>query len=103
MSRLWQTLVMRWKIPNPFAAWAKKDLAAAQEAAAKIVERHARKRKVQGLLTPSQEELRKELGLTPDGYVKNQNGKPIKKEKDPLTKRQRALLKELGLEKHEKN
>jgi hypothetical protein len=94
---------MRWKIPNPFAGWVKKDAAAAQEAAAKIVERHARKREVQGLLTPSQEELRKELGLTPDGYEQNQNGKPVRKEKDPLTKRQRALLKELGLDKHDED
>jgi hypothetical protein len=94
---------MRWKVPNPFSLWAKKDAAAAQEAAAKIVERHARKREVQGLLTPSQEELRKELGLTPEGYEKNQSGKPVKKVKDPLTKRQRALLKELGLEKHDKD
>ena len=87
---------MRWKVPNP---WAKKDAAAAQEAAAKILERHARKSEVQGLLTPAQEELRKELGLTPEGYEKNEKGKPVKKEKDPLTKRQRALLRELGIEK----
>jgi hypothetical protein len=94
---------MRWKMPNPFGPWAKKDAAAVEEAVSKILARHARKSEIQGLLTPAQEELRKELGLTPEGYEKNQNGKPVKKVKDPLTKRQRALLKELGLEKHEKN
>ena len=84
---------MRWKVPNP---WAKKDAA---EHAAEIIKRHARKKEVQGLLTPAQEELRKELGLTPEGFEKNEKGKPVKQQKDPLTKRQRALLKELGLDK----
>ena len=79
--------------------WAKKDAA---EQAALILERAAKKREIQGLLTPGQEELRKELGLTPEGFEKTGAGKPVKKVKDPLTKRQRALMKELGLEKQEK-
>ena len=85
---------MRWK-----NHWAKTDAA---ERAAAIIERAAKKREIQGLLTPGQEELRKELGLTPEGFERTQEGKPVKKEKDPLTKRQRALMKELGLEKLEK-
>ena len=84
---------MRWKVPNP---WAKKDAA---EHAAHIIERHAKKRAIQGMLTPAQEELRKELGIHPQGYKKDFMGKPIKEAKDPLTNRQRALLKELGLDK----
>jgi hypothetical protein len=79
--------------------WAKTDAA---ERAAAIIERAAKKREIQGLLTPGQEELRKELGLTPEGFEKTAAGKPVKKVKDPLTKRQRALMKELGLEKQEK-
>jgi hypothetical protein len=94
---------MRWKVPNPFGPWAKKDAAAVEEAVSKILARHARKSEIQGLLTPAQEELRKELGLTPEGYEKNEKGKPNKKQKDPLTKRQRALLKELGLDQRDKN
>jgi hypothetical protein len=84
----------RWNNP-----WAKKDAA---EQAALILERAAKKREIQGLLTPGQEELRKELGLTPEGFEKTAAGKPVKKVKDPLTKRQRALMKELGLQKQEK-
>jgi len=86
--------IKRWNNP-----WAKKDAA---EQAALILERAAKKREIQGLLTPGQEELRKELGLTPEGFEKTAAGKPVKKVKDPLTKRQRALMKELGLEKQEK-
>ena len=86
--------IKRWNNP-----WAKKDAA---EQAALILERAAKKREIQGLLTPGQEELRKELGLTPEGFEKTAAGKPVKKVKDPLTKRQRALMKELGLEKQGK-
>jgi hypothetical protein len=85
--------IKRWNNP-----WAKKDAA---EQAALILERAAKKREIQGLLTPGQEELRKELGLTPEGFEKTAAGKPVKKVKDPLTKRQRALMKELGLEKQD--
>lgn len=82
-----------------FTIWSKKSAEEAREHAEKIKAKAEARKSVQGLLTPAQEELRKELGLHPDGYEKTEQGKPVKKEKDPLTKRQRALLEELGLNK----
>jgi hypothetical protein len=82
-----------------FNPWSKRSASEAREHAQKLIAKAEARKSVQGLLTPAQEELRRELGLHPGGYEKNVEGKPVKKAKDPLTKRQRALLQELGLEK----
>ena len=78
--------------------WNKKRPEEARAQAEKLKARAEARKSVQGLLTPAQEQLRKELGLVPGGFEKTAEGKPKKQEKDPLTKRQRALLKELGLD-----
>jgi len=80
---LWQTHGMRFR---PFALtsiWRKKSVEEAREHAEKIKAKAEARKSIQGLLTPSQEELRKELGLHPDGYEKAEQGKPVKKRKTP--------------------
>jgi hypothetical protein len=72
----------------------KKD--AVEKAAEIIAKHHAKKDRNAGLFTELQEEKRRQLGLhqtlRPDPKVVRDE-----KAKDPLTKRQRALLEELGL------
>lgn len=86
-----------------------------QEKAAKIKAKYEAKRKEQGLFTENQEELMAELGLMATGASARQDvdredvdredkekkraaspGRQPKK-RDPLTKRQRQLMIELGL------
>lgn len=67
-----------------------------QERAAQIKAKFEKKMAGQGMFTPAQEKLRDELGLKPGAkIVKKEKG--AKKVKDPLSKRQRALMEELGL------
>ena len=72
----------------------------AEERAAEIKAKHEKKMVGQGLFTPAQEKLRDELGLKPGAKINKKikaEQKREKKIKDPLSKRQRALMEELGL------
>ena len=70
--------------------------ASAEKAAEIIAKHHAKKDRNAGLFTELQEEKRRQLGLHP---TLRPDPKEVRaaKTKDPLTKRQRALLEELGL------
>jgi hypothetical protein len=73
------------------------------ERAAEIIAKHEAKRdRNRGLFTELQEEKRRQLGLHP---TLKPDPKKVRTEKikDPLTKRQRALLEELGLNPKSKN
>lgn len=73
------------------------------EKAAEIIAKHqAKKERNAGLFTQLQEEKRRQLGLHP---TLRPDPKEVREEKtkDPLTKRQRALLEELGLKSSAKN
>ena len=67
-----------------------------EKAAEIIAKHHAKRDRNSGLFTELQEEKRRQLGLHP---TLKPDPKKIRAEKtkDPLTKRQRALLEELGL------
>jgi hypothetical protein len=67
-----------------------------EKAAEIIAKHHAKKERNAGLFTELQEEKRRQLGLHP---TLRPDPKEVRDEKtkDPLTKRQRALLEELGL------
>lgn len=77
-----------------------KKMAPAEKAAEIIAKHKARRERNSKMFTPAQEELRRQLGLDPDHRP---DAKEVRKEKakDPLTKRQRAMMKELGLTKKE--
>jgi hypothetical protein len=67
------------------------------EKAAQIIAKHKEKQeRNSGIFTELQEEKRRQLGLHP---TLRPDAKEVRQEKtkDPLTKRQRALLEELGL------
>ena len=69
----------------------------AEEKAAEIIAKHdAKKDRNSGIFTELQEKKRQDLGLHP---TLRPEPKVVRDEetKDPLTKRQRALLEELGL------
>lgn len=69
--------------------------------AAEIIEKHrARSQRSSELFTPSQEALRRQLGLHPDSAPQTREAER-EKIKDPLTKRQRILMRELGLSKEQ--
>ena len=73
------------------------------EKAAEIIAKHqAKKDRNAGLFTELQEEKRRQLGLHP---TLRPDPKEVRAEKtkDPLTKRQRAFLEELGLNPATKN
>ncbi|CAB4701834.1 unannotated protein [freshwater metagenome] len=78
----------------------RKKKAPIDEAAEIIAKHHARRERDSKMFTPAQEELRRQLGLHPE---LRPDTKAVRKEKakDPLTKRQRAMMKELGLTKDE--
>jgi len=67
-----------------------------EKAAEIIAKHHAKQERNSGLFTELQEEKRRQLGLHP---TLRPDPKVVRDEKtkDPLTKRQRALLEELGL------
>ena len=67
-----------------------------EKAAEIIAKHHAKRNRNSGLFTELQEEKRRQLGLHP---TLRPDPKEVRVEntKDPLTKRQRALLEELGL------
>lgn len=68
-----------------------------REQAAEIIAKHqAKQERNSGIFTELQEEKRRQLGLHP---TLRPDPKQVreKKTKDPLTKRQRALLEKLGL------
>lgn len=68
-----------------------------REKAAEIIAKHqAKQDRNSGIFTELQEEKRRQLGLHP---TLRPDPKEVRQEKtkDPLTKRQRALLEELGL------
>jgi hypothetical protein len=68
-----------------------------REKAAEIIAKHnAKKERNTGLFTELQEEKRRQLGLHPTLKPDTKEVR-AEKTKDPLTKRQRALLEELGL------
>ena len=76
--------------------WWRKKLSAEAKAAEIIAKHHAKLDRNSGLFTELQEEKRRQLGLHP---TLRPDPKQVRAEKtkDPLTKRQRALLEELGL------
>lgn len=68
-----------------------------REQAAEIIAKHqAKQERNSGIFTELQEEKRRQLGLHPTLRPDSKQVRE-KKKKDPLTKRQRALLEELGL------
>jgi hypothetical protein len=73
-----------------------------EKAAEIIAKHHAKRERNSGLFTELQEEKRRQLGLHP---TLKPDPKEVRAEKtkDPLTKRQRALLEELGLNPKDKN
>lgn len=79
-------------------AWGRKKLDP-QEKADEIKARHAARMSANGdLFSATQREKMAELGLTPGGAKPASDGQPkAKKIRDPLTKRQRRLMQELGL------
>ena len=82
--------------------WRRKKLSATEKAAEIIAKHNAKKDRNSGLFTELQEEKRRQLGLHP---TLKPDPKEVRAEKtkDPLTKRQRALLEELGLNPKDKN
>lgn len=69
--------------------------------AAEIIEKHrVRSQRGSEIFTPSQEALRRQLGLHPDSGPQTREAER-EKIKDPLTKRQRILMRELGLSKEQ--
>ena len=76
--------------------WRRKKLSAQEKAAEIIAKNQAKKDRNSGIFTELQEKKRQDLGLHP---TLRPEPKAIRDEetKDPLTKRQRALLEELGL------
>ena len=82
--------------------WWRKKLSATEKAAEIIAKHNAKKDRNSGLFTELQEEKRRQLGLHP---TLKPDPKEVRAEKtkDPLTKRQRALLEELGLNPKDKN
>jgi hypothetical protein len=82
--------------------WWRKKLSATEKAAEIIAKHNAKKDRNSGLFTELQEEKRRQLGLHP---TLKPDAKEVRAEKtkDPLTKRQRALLEELGLNPKDKN
>ena len=82
--------------------WWRKKLSATEKAAEIIAKHNAKKDRNIGLFTELQEEKRRQLGLHP---TLKPDAKEVRAEKtkDPLTKRQRALLEELGLNPKDKN
>ena len=73
-----------------------------EKAAEIIAKHHARRERNSGIFTELQEEKRRQLGLHP---TLRPDPKKVRDEKtkDPLTKRQRAFLEELGLNPKDKN
>ena len=71
-------------------------MSADEKAAEIIAKHHAKKDRNSGIFTELQEKKRQDLGLHP---TLRPEPKVVRDEerKDPLTKRQRALLEELGL------
>jgi hypothetical protein len=67
-----------------------------EKAAEIIAKHHAKKDRNAGMFTELQEEKRRQLGLHPTLRPDTKEVR-AEKTKDPLTKRQRALLEELGL------
>lgn len=82
--------------------WWRKKLSATEKAAEIIAKHNAKKNRNSGLFTELQEEKRRQLGLLPT-LKRDTKEVRAEKAKDPLTKRQRALLEELGLNPKEKN
>lgn len=70
----------------------------AERAAEIVAKHHAQRERNSKMFTPAQEELRRQLGLHPEHRP---DSKEVQREKskDPLTRRQRALMNELGLTK----
>jgi hypothetical protein len=81
--------------------WWRKKLSADEKAAEIIAKYHAKKDRNSGIFTELPEKKRQDLGLHP---TLRPEPKLVREEetKDPLTKRQRALLEELGLNPKEK-
>ena len=82
--------------------WWRKKLSATEKAAEIIAKHNAKKDRNSGLFTELQEEKRRQLGLHPTLKPDTKEVR-AEKTKDPLTKRQRALLEELGLNPKGKN
>jgi hypothetical protein len=82
--------------------WWRKKLSAQEKAAEIIAKHNAKLDRNSGLFTELQEEKRRQLGLHPTLRPDPKEVR-VEKTKDPLTKRQRALLEELGLNPKEKN
>jgi len=76
--------------------WWQKKLSAEEKAAEIIAKHHAKKDRNSGIFTELQEKKRQDLGLHPTLRPERKVVRD-KERKDPLTKRQRALLEELGL------
>ena len=81
--------------------WWRKKLSAHEQAAEIIATNQAKQDRNSGIFTELQEKKRQDLGLHP---TLRPEPKVVRDEetKDPLTKRQRALLEELGLNPKEK-
>ncbi len=73
-----------------------------EKAAEIIAKHHAKRDRNAGLFTELQEEKRRQLGLHPTLKPDTKEVR-AEKAKDPLTKRQRALLQELGLNPQQKD
>lgn len=76
--------------------WWRKKLSAQEKAAEIIAKNKAKQDRNSGIFTELQEKKRQDLGLHPTLRPEPKVVRD-KERKDPLTKRQRALLEELGL------